>query len=54
MNSTLLLAYASDFWGWIGVVLIAALIYGLVKRLFKIAIFFGIAAFVAWAIFFTG
>lgn len=32
----------------------AALLYGVVKRLFKLAIFLGIAAAVAWVVFFAG
>lgn len=54
MNSVPIFAFANPVFAWIGIFLVAALIYGLVKRLFKIAIFFGIAAVVAWVVFFAG
>jgi hypothetical protein len=54
MNSTPIFAYANQIFAWVGVFLIAALIYGLVKKLFGIAVFFAIAAAVAWVIFFAG
>jgi hypothetical protein len=49
-----LFAFADPVFAWIGIFLIAALIYGLAKRLFKLAVFFGIVAAVAWVIFFAG
>jgi hypothetical protein len=54
VNSAPLFAFAHPVFAWIGIFLAAALIYGLVKRLFKIAVFFGIAAAVAWVVFFAG
>ncbi len=54
MNSTLILGFGNPVLAWVGIFLLAFVVYGLVKRLFKVAVFFGIAAFIAWAVFLAG
>lgn len=51
---TPLVAVASPVFAVVGVLLLALLVYGLVKRLFKLAVFLGIAAGIAWLVFFAG
>lgn len=54
VHSTLMVGFAHPVFAWLGIFLVAALVYGVLKRLVKMAVFFGIAAVVAWVVFFTG
>jgi hypothetical protein len=54
MNSTLILGFAHPVFAWVGIFLLALFVYGLVKRLFKIAVFLGIATVIAWVVFLAG
>ena len=50
----MIIATASPILAAAGIFLLALFVYGMVKRLFKMAVFFGVLAAVAWVWFFGG